>query len=48
MVSIVNWNIGHRLAPLDDLLKMDAGVALFQEVPVGAVGNCRVPEARSR
>ena len=35
MLRIVNWNIGYRLAPLDDLLKMDADVALLQEVPVG-------------
>ena len=35
MVRIVSWNINATLDPLDELMAMDADVALLQEVPVG-------------
>ena len=35
VISIVNWNIGRRRAPLQELVKMDADVALLQEVGIG-------------
>ena len=31
MIEVVNWNIGGRYRPLQELLKMDADVALLQE-----------------
>ena len=35
MIRIVNWNVGRRRAPLQELVKMDADVALLQEVGIG-------------
>ena len=35
MVRIVSWNVNATLAPLDELMDMEADVALLQEVPVG-------------
>ena len=35
MIKIVNWNIARRRAPLQELVEMDADVALLQEVGIG-------------
>ena len=35
MIKIVNWNIGRTHKPLEELLEMDADVALLQEVHPG-------------
>lgn len=35
MIKVVSWNIGGTYAPLDELLKMDADVALLQEARPG-------------
>ena len=35
MVKVINWNIGKTHRPLEELLAMDADVALLQEVHIG-------------
>ena len=35
MIKVVDWNIGYRYQPLQELLDMDADIALLQEVGIG-------------
>ena len=37
MIMVVNWNIAKRVQAVDELLDMDADVALLQEVGVGTL-----------
>ena len=37
MITVVSWNIGRRLQSVEELLAMDADVALLQEVGPGAL-----------
>ena len=41
MVTVVSWNIAMRLRAVDDLLAMDADVALLQEVGPGVLDRLR-------
>ena len=37
MITVVSWNIDGRLQAVEELLAMDADVALLQEVGLGAL-----------
>ena len=37
MIKVVNWNIARRIQAVEELLDMDADVALLQEVGVSAL-----------
>ena len=37
MITVVNWNIAKRLQAVEELLAMDADVALLQEVSPGTL-----------
>ena len=37
MITMVNWNIDRRIEAAEELLAMNAGVALLQEVGPGAL-----------
>ena len=39
MIKVVSWNIARRRGPLDQLVEMDADVALLQEVGTAVVRN---------
>ena len=41
MIQVVSWNIAMRLQAVDELLAMDADVALLQEVGPGALEALR-------
>ena len=41
MITVVSWNIDRRLQAVEDLLAMDADVALLQEVGLGALASLR-------
>ena len=44
MITVVSWNIDRRLQAVEQLLVMDADVALLQEVGVGALDQLRNAE----
>ena len=39
MITVVSWNIARRLQAVEELLAMDADVALLQEVGPGALAR---------
>ena len=41
MITVVSWNIDGRLQAVEELLAMDADVALLQEVGLGALETLR-------
>ena len=41
MITVVSWNIAMRFQAVDELLDMDADVALLQEVGPGALEQLR-------
>ena len=43
MIRVVSWNVARRRKPVYDLLKMDADVALLQEVGKGLSGSLPAP-----
>ena len=48
MITVVSWNIDGRLQAVEELLAMDADVALLQEVGLGALETLRQPAETSR